>query len=886
MSTSETRYLGEIEVPLYPLDIFSGHARDADEEAEERALSALESYVCSILAATTALPIEEVGDMRRDRYNHWFAVRDEAAEWQPGPSESLLDGAEHWRLRGELTGRGSDFDRAESLAARADALAEGDTRQRAATRAALADIALSRAEAGSDLTLDQLAGVSAMHAIAANLEYGQTQRDEAVNAELAVDAMLRLARSEARRADHVVSARTADIAARTIASVRQVSGLWDAEWSAYAERELTLLDGIVEVVRHDNLGVVDRLHHDAAVSAFHAAYEAGIAHGDARLLSVAGERLARELQRRTDSLADGTGSDLLAVLKTALANCMPATTTCARLVAHWARVLYSAGREAGRDDLLLFGHLAWGAACSFVEGRDSYSRLDMAFEWARHVDITQDAEDALAAYEHAAAALDRLTREHSLIGERGVALAAGREVKVLAAAAYAVAGSAATAVEMAESGRSVLQRLQVPPEPWLAKLAAEGHADLAATYRAALAEERAAARRARPIDWPTSDASHDELAALLLDMRRAAAPLRESEAAIRALPGFEQFPDRSLYEGVRAAAADAPLVYLVPGLADGSALVVRSASDPEPLRVPLPALTYDRCATVAVDYRLAYRDWRPEHDELTGWPENLDAIGEWLWTAVMGPVLDALDGVAFARLVPLAHLGMLPLQLAWRPTPDGREYALDRIALAQVPSAALLSRALARPVGDAWSALLVDDPAGDLSPAAELDAARIRFPDGLRLADVRSDRLVEALASHNFAHISEHGFVDEVLPLASGIYLAGDDVLTVEDLRHAQLPDLEVLVLSSCESGMLGGRILDESMHFPGMVFGVSSRAVISAQWAVDQYATGEVFDRFYRRWDLSHEPAAIATALRDAQLDVRERHEHPIWWGGVVMMG
>jgi CHAT domain-containing protein len=128
-----------------------------------------------------------------------------------------------------------------------------------------------------------------------------------------------------------------------------------------------------------------------------------------------------------------------------------------------------------------------------------------------------------------------------------------------------------------------------------------------------------------------------------------------------------------------------------------------------------------------------------------------------------------------------------------------------------------------------------------------------------------------------------------VLPLIlrSGIGLSDGAVLTVAELRRLQLQQLELLILSTCESGITGGQAVDQSMSFPGMMYGTASRAVIATQWAVDAAATGRIFERFYEEWSLSHEPAAIAQALRRAQLGVREEGmEHPLWWGGLALVG
>ena len=114
----------------------------------------------------------------------------------------------------------------------------------------------------------------------------------------------------------------------------------------------------------------------------------------------------------------------------------------------------------------------------------------------------------------------------------------------------------------------------------------------------------------------------------------------------------------------------------------------------------------------------------------------------------------------------------------------------------------------------------------------------------------------------NFAHVSAHGFLDDRYPVESGFRLSGDKIVRIRQLRSLRLSNLELLVLSSCESAMAFTAAPDETYGLAGLFYGTSATAVIAAQWRVDQLATAALFDAFYAQWDGSHDPGDMAEAL------------------------
>ena len=96
----------------------------------------------------------------------------------------------------------------------------------------------------------------------------------------------------------------------------------------------------------------------------------------------------------------------------------------------------------------------------------------------------------------------------------------------------------------------------------------------------------------------------------------------------------------------------------------------------------------------------------------------------------------------------------------------------------------------------------------------------------------------------------------------------------------------ELVVLSACRTA-LGDRQRAEGLVglTRGFFYAGASRLLVSL-WDVDDEATAELMDRFYRA--LFEEGLSPAAALRRAQLRMREipRWQAPFYWAGFVLQG
>jgi CHAT domain-containing protein/Tfp pilus assembly protein PilF len=151
-----------------------------------------------------------------------------------------------------------------------------------------------------------------------------------------------------------------------------------------------------------------------------------------------------------------------------------------------------------------------------------------------------------------------------------------------------------------------------------------------------------------------------------------------------------------------------------------------------------------------------------------------------------------------------------------------------------------------------------------------------------------------ALRRYRVVHFATHALISNAHPDLSGIVLSlvdeqgrpSDGFLRIHDIFNMRLP-AELVVLSACRTG-LGKDIRGEGMM--GMtrafMYAGARRAVVSL-WSVNDRATAELMERFYRKM-LGGGGERPAAALRAAQVEMWRdgRWKSPYYWGAFIMQG
>lgn len=112
---------------------------------------------------------------------------------------------------------------------------------------------------------------------------------------------------------------------------------------------------------------------------------------------------------------------------------------------------------------------------------------------------------------------------------------------------------------------------------------------------------------------------------------------------------------------------------------------------------------------------------------------------------------------------------------------------------------------------------------------------------------------------------------------------AEDGLLTAEDVVGLHLLATELVVLSACETG-LGELQASEGIFGLRRAFVVAgAKTLVMSLWKVPDRQTQELMEEFYKRI-LSG--LSRADALREAQLAMKSKYPHPLYWGAFICQG
>jgi hypothetical protein len=515
-----------------------------------------------------------------------------------------------------------------------------------------------------------------------------------------------------------------------------------------------------------------------------------------------------------------------------------------------------------------------------------------------------EAEDAYAQ----AVALLPLEAWHGLSQRARQEFLAHRSGLASDAAACAIAaGHPEHAVVLLEQGRSVL---------WSQALRLRGGLDELRRAQPRLARRLSAARSV--LD---SVASPDPATEALAPGRghRDEARIRAADdwdrvlAEVRAIPEFASFLEPPAFAELAAGTGAGPVVVINVSQFRCDALVVAPAGV---LVVPLPALTRGTAVERAERYRQTLAEIMG-----SGWThcagQVIDDTLGWLWEAVTGPVLTALELTAqpadsdqWPRVwwCPTGPLAALPLHAAGLHPARGDDSVrpsatvMDRVISSYTPSLRSLHRARATAPprqGTRPRVLLVTMPTtpGLASTAnlpgaeREADIVTAAFPGSctVRTGQAATGPTVLAdLDGHAFAHFACHGAIDLTRPEKSGLVLA-DGLLTIADLSRHELPPAaaQLAYLSACSTGYVSDTLPDEAITIAAGLQLAGFRHVIGTFWEVSDLVAPRVAEGFYRQLAVAlpaHDPAGAvgiqaADALHAAIRRLRRDGRHPAHW-------
>lgn len=509
----------------------------------------------------------------------------------------------------------------------------------------------------------------------------------------------------------------------------------------------------------------------------------------------------------------------------------------------WGKALCLRWDRLGEHSDALAAAAALGEAVSESEELQNHYFAFESARWLANLASLQNSwADASAAYGRGMRALERLLALQVARPSKEDWLSKATDFVTDAAYAACMCGDLRTAVATLERGRATLFADSAAHLTLLLQEAAEnGHKTRVQRFLDATDQVR------RLQGDLTSLPASSETGALAAAQREVEDGLQD----VRSIPGLQSFLATPTFEDAVEAARIAPIVYLLSVRDTGLALIVRSDGTVQPLF--LPDLRDEELVPRVNDY--ADKLDKLSDDDVGSWLQTLRSLLAWLWRVAMAAVLDAV-GEPDVVLIPTGLLAILPLHAAGEAQGSATCF-LDRCAPSYAPSArALLSALDAADTAPAESILAVEEPkptsAGLLpAAAAEVAAALSHFVKSDHLSGRMADRrsILRAIPGHNVLHFACHAFAVPQEPLAGGLLVSGDQVLTVADFLRLRLSPTRLAVLSACETALPGGVLLDEVVGLPSALLQAGLGGVIGSLWPVPDTSTMLLMSRFYKLW-------------------------------------
>jgi len=136
--------------------------------------------------------------------------------------------------------------------------------------------------------------------------------------------------------------------------------------------------------------------------------------------------------------------------------------------------------------------------------------------------------------------------------------------------------------------------------------------------------------------------------------------------------------------------------------------------------------------------------------------------------------------------------------------------------------------------------------------------------------------------SGGYVHFSTHGFLS---PRAKGRFsgiVASDGYIYIMDIFNWNL-NADMVVLSACKTGL--GKLLkgDDMVCLPRAFIQAGSDNLVATLWSVQDESTRDLMVEFYKHI-LSGE--SKPEAMRNAQLSIMKKYEHPYFWAPFVIFG
>lgn len=245
---------------------------------------------------------------------------------------------------------------------------------------------------------------------------------------------------------------------------------------------------------------------------------------------------------------------------------------------------------------------------------------------------------------------------------------------------------------------------------------------------------------------------------------------------------------------------------------------------------------------------------------------------------LIDPILEYLDGVDIIYFVPHRLVHYLPLH-ALR---YNGEYLIVKYKIAYSPSASVISYCQNKRRDKKQSCL-------SLGVVFEEEASRVAeiFKENsfvYKGPHVTKNLIEKESKGKDIIHFSCHGFFHPQIPVKSGLVLAKNEILTVEDIFQLEL-DTNLVTLSACQTGINEQKPGDDLVGLTRSFIYAGTPSIVVSLWSVSAGCTIELMEKFY---SYLKGGKTKVESLQRAQLDIMKnpKYSHPYFWAPFILVG
>ncbi len=285
-----------------------------------------------------------------------------------------------------------------------------------------------------------------------------------------------------------------------------------------------------------------------------------------------------------------------------------------------------------------------------------------------------------------------------------------------------------------------------------------------------------------------------------------------------------------------------------------------------------------------------------------------------LYQWLIEPLGSALDGVETIVYAPDNQLRYIPLAALY----DGDRWLIERFRINNITAASLTNfkaqspsniNLLAGAFANGFYSFQIGDRSFNLSGLSHAETEVKALAETIRDTTLLVDRAfspeatVTQMNNYTIAHFATHAAFIPGHPADSFIMFGNGDRVTLQDVKKDasrwSFRNLDLVVLSACETGLGGLGNGEEILGFGYLMQDAGAKASIASLWAVSDGSTQVLMNAFYQSLQ---QGLSKAESLRQAQIalitgsylgareegtmTVNNSLDHPYYWAPFILIG